>query len=81
MMRACLVSDPAFGLEDAVGRLREAGLVVFRAKEWVADLGLDLGLVMGDPQRFARRHPPHRLSPAWANHPAGQDLTLLRALG
>src|ERR1700737_4416519 len=26
-----------------------------------------------DPLRFARRHPPHHLSPAWADHPAGPD--------
>ena len=26
-----------------------------------------------DPLRFMRRHPPHHLSPARANHPAGQD--------
>src|SRR5260370_32777232 len=26
-----------------------------------------------DPLRFARRHPPHHLSPARVNHPAGQD--------
>jgi hypothetical protein len=26
-----------------------------------------------DPLRFAQRHPPHHLSPAWVNHPAGQD--------
>src|SRR5260370_41131431 len=26
-----------------------------------------------DSPRFMRRHPPHRLSPARANHPAGQD--------
>jgi hypothetical protein len=31
-----------------------------------------LGLVMGSSE-IARRHPPHHLSPAWANHPAGQD--------
>src|SRR3977135_147678 len=26
-----------------------------------------------DSPRFMRRHPPHHLSPARANHPAGQD--------
>src|SRR6478672_1151819 len=26
-----------------------------------------------DPLKFMRRHPPHHLSPARANHPAGQD--------
>src|SRR4029077_17645662 len=26
-----------------------------------------------DPLKFMRRHPPHHLSPAQANHPAGQD--------
>jgi hypothetical protein len=47
-MRACLVSDPAFGFDDAAaGRLREADLLVFRAIERVAAAGLALGLVMG----------------------------------
>src|SRR5258707_5891674 len=26
-----------------------------------------------DPLKLTRRHPPHHLSPARANHPAGQD--------
>src|SRR5258708_3034108 len=26
-----------------------------------------------DPLRFVRRYSPHHLSPAWVNHPAGQD--------
>src|SRR5258708_3370133 len=26
-----------------------------------------------DPLKFARRHPPHHLSPAWADYPAGPD--------
>src|SRR5258706_11390816 len=26
-----------------------------------------------DPLKFMRRHPPHHLSPAQANYPAGQD--------
>jgi hypothetical protein len=48
MMRACLVSAPAVGLDDAgVGRLREVGLVAFRAVERVTAFDLDLGLVMG----------------------------------
>jgi hypothetical protein len=28
---------------------------------------------MGSPLKFARRHPPHHLSPARAKLPAGQD--------
>ena len=48
MMRACLVSGPAPGLDDAgAGRLRETGLAVFRAVERLAAFGLDLGFVMG----------------------------------
>ena len=51
MMRACLVSGPAVGLDDAgASRLREAGLAVFRAVERVGALGLDLGLVMGSSE-------------------------------
>src|SRR5258706_9669914 len=33
-----------------------------------------------DPPRFTRRHPPHHLSPAWAKHPAGTDLSASRVL-
>src|SRR6202790_2421683 len=51
MMRACLVSGPAAGFDDAgAGRLREAGLAVFRAVERVAAFDLDLGLVMGSSE-------------------------------
>src|ERR1700676_2206996 len=51
MMRACLVSGPAAGLDDAgADRLREPGLAVFRAVERVGSFGLDLGLVMGSSE-------------------------------
>src|ERR1700680_2322265 len=51
MMRACLVSGPAAGFDDAsAGRLREAGLAGFRAVERVAAFGLVLGLVMGSSE-------------------------------
>src|SRR5260370_22951391 len=47
MMRACLVSGPAADLDDAgADRLRDAGLVVFRAVDRVAAFGLVLDLVM-----------------------------------
>jgi len=47
MMRACLVLDCAAGFDDAgAGRLRDAGLPVFRGAARVAAFGLDLGLVM-----------------------------------
>jgi len=73
MMRACLVSVPAAGLDDAgAGRLREADLAVFRAVERVAAFGLDLGLVMGSSEVHAAPSaaPPQ---PRPAKHPAGQD--------
>jgi hypothetical protein len=44
--RACLVSGPAVGLDDAVGRLRAARLADFRAVDRATALGLDFGLVM-----------------------------------
>src|ERR1700676_2535849 len=51
MMQACLVSGPAAGFDDAsAGRLREAGLAVFRAVKRVAAFDLDLGLVMGSSE-------------------------------
>jgi hypothetical protein len=51
MMRACLVSGPAAGFDDAgAGRVRDAGLAAFRAVERVAAFGLDLGLVMGSSE-------------------------------
>src|ERR1700694_3744207 len=54
MMRACLVSGPAADLDDAgAGRLRDAGLAVFRAVERVAAFGLVLGLVMGSSEVHA----------------------------
>src|ERR1700694_3898228 len=51
MMRACLVSGLAAGFDDAsAGRLREAGLAVFRAVDRAAAFGLNLGLVMGSSE-------------------------------
>jgi hypothetical protein len=51
MARACLVSGPAAGLDDAgTGRLRDAGLAVFRAVDRAVAFGLDLGLVMGSSE-------------------------------
>ena len=48
MTRACLVSGLAAGLDDGgADRLRDVGLVVFRAIERVAAFGLDLGLIIG----------------------------------
>jgi hypothetical protein len=48
IMRACLVSVCAAGLDDAgAGRLRGAGLVIFRAVERLAAFGFDFGLVIG----------------------------------
>src|ERR1700676_5089626 len=73
MMRACLVWDPAAGLDDAgAGRLRDTGLAAFRAAERVAALGLDLGLVMGSSEVDATPSaaPPQ---PRPGNHPAGLD--------
>ena len=72
MMRACLVSGPAVGLDEAgAGRLREAGLAVFRAVERVGTLGLDLGLVMGSSEVDATPSvaPPQ---PRPAKHRQGQ---------
>jgi hypothetical protein len=74
MTRACFVSGPAAGLDDArIDRLRDGGLGAFRAVERVEALGLDLDLFIGSSERFARRHPPHHLGPARIKHPAGQD--------
>jgi hypothetical protein len=51
IIRACLVSGLAVDLGDAgADRLRDAGLAVFRAVEWVAAFGLVLGLVMGSSE-------------------------------
>jgi hypothetical protein len=73
IMWACLVWGPVPGLDDTgADRARDLGLLVFRALGRVAAFGLDLGLVMGS-RRFMRRHPPHHLSPARANRPAGLD--------
>ena len=73
IMRACLVSGPAAGFDDAsAGRLREAGLAVFRPVERVAAFDLDLGLVMGSSEVDATPSaaPPQ---PRLGKSPAGQD--------
>ena len=73
MIRSCLVSGRKAGLDDAgADRLREAGLAVFRAIERVAAFAW-IWVWSWNPLRFMRRHPAHHLSPARANHPAGQD--------
>src|SRR6476620_2185924 len=47
MMRACLVSRPAAGLDDVRANCtRDLDLLIFRAVERVAAFGLVLGLVM-----------------------------------
>jgi hypothetical protein len=47
MMRACLVSRPAAGLDDVrADCTRDLDLLIFRAVERVAAFGLVLGLVM-----------------------------------
>jgi hypothetical protein len=72
-MRACLVAGRVVVFEDeGADRVRDLDLLVFREAERVAALGFDLGLVMGSSE-VLRRHPPHHLSPARANHPAGHD--------
>src|SRR5258705_1269795 len=54
MMRACLVSGPAAGPDDAgARRLRETDLAVFRAVERLAAFGLDFGLVIGSSEVYA----------------------------
>src|SRR5258706_1096217 len=51
MMRSCFVPGRATGFDDAgAGRLRDLDLLDFREAEWVAALGLDLGLVMGSSE-------------------------------
>src|SRR5260370_39674734 len=48
MTRACLVSGPAAGLDDAdADRLRDTGLAVFRAVDRAVAFGLGLDLFMG----------------------------------
>jgi hypothetical protein len=64
--------DPAAGFDDTAGRLREAVLAVFRVVDRAVAFGLDLALFMGSSE-FARRHPPHHLSPAPAKRQAGPD--------
>src|SRR5437588_9029143 len=54
MMRACLVSGRAASLDDAgAGRLRGAGLAVFRTVERLAAFGLDFCLVIGSSEVYA----------------------------
>jgi hypothetical protein len=72
-MRACLVAGRVVVFEDeGADCVRDLDLLVFREAERVAALGFDLGLVMGSSE-VLQRHPPHHLSPARANHPAGRD--------
>jgi hypothetical protein len=47
---------------EHLGGLQPSACISVRISAW-----------SGDPLRFARRHPPHHLSPASANHPAGRD--------
>ena len=70
-MRACLLSGrvEVFGDESA-DRERGFDLRVVRAAERVE--ALDFDFVMGSSE-VVRRDPPHHLSPARANRPAGQD--------
>jgi hypothetical protein len=73
MTRACLVSGPAAGLDDAdADRLRDTGLAVFRAVDRAVAFGLDLDLFMGSSEVCATPSaaPPQ---PARVNHPAGLD--------
>jgi hypothetical protein len=72
-IRSCLLSGrvEVFGDEGA-DRERGFDLLVVRGVERVEALDFDLDFVMGSSE-VARRHPPHHLSPARANHPAGQD--------
>ena len=70
---ACLVS----GRVEVFGNLsadRERGfnLLVVRGAERTEALDFDLDFVMGSSE-VVRRHPPHHLSPARANRPAGLD--------
>src|ERR1700677_3576849 len=73
MMRGCLVSHPAPARDDAeAARLRATGLTVRRTIERLADLGLDLGLVMGSSEVCAAPSaapPQPRPAKSW---PAGQ---------
>jgi hypothetical protein len=68
-----LVSGRAevFG-DECADRERGLDLLVVRGAERVEALDFDLDFVMGSSE-VARRHPPHHLGPARANHPAGQD--------
>jgi hypothetical protein len=72
-MRACLLSGrvEVFG-DESPDRERGFDLLVVRGAERVEVLDFDLDFVMGSSE-VVRRHPPHHLGPARANHPAGQD--------
>jgi hypothetical protein len=56
-----------------VGRFDDLRFVAFTVREWRTVLRLDSIRVIGSLLRFARRHSPHHLSPARANHPAGHS--------
>ena len=71
-MRAFLVSGRLAVGKAVTNRVRDLDLLGLRALERVTDFGFDLGVIMGCSE-VMRRHPPHHLSPAQANHPAGQD--------
>jgi hypothetical protein len=70
---ACLLSGRVvvFG-DECADRERGLDLLVVRAAERVEVLDFDLDFVMGSSE-VVRRHPPHHLNPARANHPAGQE--------
>jgi hypothetical protein len=70
MTRACLVSDPAFGLDDVAGRLCEAALAAFRGMDLAAVFRRDLGLVIRTFEVCATLSaaPPQ---PCLGKHPAG----------
>jgi hypothetical protein len=73
MMRACFVLGRrcAFDVGFAVRPPRAFGLRPARADFLVEVLGFDWALAIGVLRGFARRHPPHHLSPAAQNRPAG----------
>jgi hypothetical protein len=73
MMRACLVSGRAAGLDNAgADRVRDLPLLIFRAAVRVPILVFDLDFVM-ESSKVARLYPPHHLGPARTKWPAGQD--------
>jgi hypothetical protein len=54
-----------------LGRFDDLRFVAFTVREWRTVLRFSFVRVIGSLLRFARRHPPHHLSPARANNPAG----------